>query len=525
MSTITDNTVDTDTEARFRRRSYVFDNLADLERLEILANDPGFRSVCLALPEYGTSTKPSMTSTTGMMLVGAFTVICGGDDRATAELRYHWLRIREMFIAAGIGAPRGVLTAEHWRDFRDTFLAGRLRSGHKAQRSDDRLGEMVARLRTIVRTTAIGQARSMGMLDACEWRPGAHGLWVDIPMERTILGDGLWFREQCSENPPPRPKRSGKKKKSKDRRPVRHTRSKIRRRRVSRGIDTRGKATGYENVIVSVRGREPRRWVVLDVTRAVKAEEMDSFIESMRILLDEVGDSEFLALYDGAMRGEHHTVLRNELGMLTVNKAHGFDGDKWSKMRGTPVGKRVRTVPVAFTASNGESCVKHMWAAGSLLWVVEQGLVSRINVAVAEHHSITRTAVPGGYRWTLDVSVHCAEHGEAHHTQIDPCGMFGTRSLAEQLRILPQNFYEEFGEIYGRRNAAESGMRHLRYIMCNTTRARSMTADRADLDLWLAVLVNNALAWAEHGPQRAGSTTRWNRSGGRRDTEILNTWK
>lgn len=485
-------------------KAYMFENLSDLERLEILAFDPSFQRVCDWLPEYGVTTKPSMTSTTGMMLVGAFTVICGSDDRANAELRYHWLQVREIYIASGIGAPRGPLTVDHWHDFRDTFLAGRTRTNDKTRSRTkvDELGEIVRLIQALVRHEAIGQARGIGMLDACEWQSGADGLWTDIPMERTIMGDGIWFREQCSVNPPPRPSHSGKNGTSKDTRRVRVTRADYGRgqRRVSRQIDTRGNATGYENVIVSVRGPEPRRWIVFDVLTAPKGNEMDSFIESMRELREVIGDGEYVALYDGAMHGVHHTILREELGLLTVNKVAGFDGNRWTTLREAPAGDDVITEPMSFTASNGDTCTMDLWAAASVLWVVEEHFGRRCTVRTADHHKVTRTEIDGRYQWSLDMSIYCPHHDEEHFFTLDPNGKLG-RSLAAQLRILPQSRAKQFGKIYGRRNAAESGMRHLRYLMGRTHRSGSMTADRTDLDVMLAVMLNNALAWAEHFPK------------------------
>lgn len=48
-------------------------------------NDPVLHAIGRALPQIGTKTKPSVTTTTGILVLGAATVVFGGDDAAAAS--------------------------------------------------------------------------------------------------------------------------------------------------------------------------------------------------------------------------------------------------------------------------------------------------------------------------------------------------------------------------------------------------------------------------------------------------------
>lgn len=478
-------------------RSYHFDNLADIDRLEIVVNDPVFHLLAAQLPTIGTATKPAATTTAGFLFVGVATVIYGGDDRATAELRAHWTAFTRILHKAGIPAPSQPLTAQHFRDFRDKFLVRKLGSVEAAN-------EM---LKDLLRAAALGQAKDLGLLHGHEWTAGdgSNG-WFDVPRERVLIADGTWFFEMHEKTPPDMNQRKKKRKNKRagSKRQVRLTRSKDGVRRITPDADYQGKAHGYSHAIVSVRGDDRRRSIVLDLARCPKGHEMGVVTESLVRLRDRLPDEDLAFVYDGAMRGTHHSWLREKLGLLTINQAHGHDGRAYRRFEGTQVPKgNTRVRELAFTTSSGEACVQKVeLLAGQLFRTVPAALQGRRQrVKPVDHVAVRRFDADGGYRWELDVEFTCTVHHEVHRLTLDPNGMLDGFALAEQLRIVPAN-HERFGPLYGVRNFAESFNQYLKGTIMRTERARSTDGHRHELDLILAMLTSNAIAWAEHGSSR-----------------------
>ena len=472
------------TERNIRnRKAYRFDNLADIDRLEIIANDPVLHLAAASLPQIGMVTKPSATSTTGMLVLGAATIIFGGDDRATAELRAHWPQVRRILIDAGIPAPATPLYAKHFQDFRDKFLVN---SGGVAAAND--------MLRDLTRTAAIGQARDIGLLDAHEWNPDENS-WFDVPRERVIMADGTWFEEQANVVRPTTVVKRGRY------RIVRRTRSKSGEPRTSLGVDTQGKSTGYEHVVVAVRGGKRHQAILLDVVRAHRGSEMKALMPALSRLHEVFADTPLGFVYDGAMRGVHHHKIRSKFGLLSVNKAHGFDGARYRDMLNTPLPAGAKSFGLHFHTEDGQRCRHELTFAAGMMYGVEDvdGVPTRVRIV--DHTDARRRTVGDSFEWSLDLAVFCAHHNTMEHLTIDPNVSINGEAQCESLRMVPPNL-NHFGRIYGYRNAAESTMNYLKYTIMRTGRARSMTAERHEFDLRIATIIANALAWAEHGTDR-----------------------
>lgn len=478
-------------------RSYHFDNLAHIERLEIVVNDPVFHLLAAQLPPIGTTTKPAATSTAGYLFVGVATVVYGGDDRATAELRAHWTSFIRILRKAGIPAPSQPLTAQHFRDFRDKFLVRKFGSVEAANEV----------LKEALRAAALGQAKDLGLLHGHEWTVGdSSNGWFDVPRERVLIADGTWFYEMYEKTPPDMNQRKKKRKNKRagSKRQIRLTRSKQGRRRTTPDADYQGKAHGYSHAILSVRGDDRHRSIVLDLARCPKGHEMGVVTESLVRLRDRLPDEDMAFVYDGAMRGKHHKQLREELGLLTINEAPGHDGCAYRQYEGTQVPKSsTRLRDLAFTTSSGETCMQRVEVLAGQLFRTEPSALRgrRQRQQPLDHVAVRRFDTDGTYRWEVDVEFTCTEHHEVHRATIDPNSTMGGIALAEQLCAVPPN-HERFRALYGVRNFAESLNQYLKGTIMHTERARSTNGHRHELDLIFAMLTSNAIAWAEHGSSR-----------------------
>jgi hypothetical protein len=207
-------------------------------------------------------------------------------------------------------------------------------------------------------------------------------------------------------------------------------------------------------------------------------------------------------VYDGAGRGKHHEELRSSFGYFSVNKAHGYDGKKYKNLLNTEVHGKVEVHDLDFTTSHGTLCRHRVTLGAGMLYAVENdfmGIARRTRIV--DHVGARSVKTPEGYRWELDLQVHCNRCEEHHQRIIDPSGQLGKQPLAEHLRPLPVN-HEEFWRVYGYRNAAESGNNYIKRTLLQSGRAQSLTAERHEFDLRLVTILHNALAWAEHGSTR-----------------------
>ena len=475
-----------------RVRGYRFNSLARFERLEIVAHDPGFHLIAASLPQTGTVTKPSLTSTAGKLLLGVATVLYGSDADATAELRHDWTRIRALFESVGIPAPVAPLEARHFRDFRDEFL-----------QDDGGLRTHLETVKSVLRDVAIGQAAEMGLLHGKDWNVAEdNNSWAEVPSERVVMGDGTWMSEMYLKDAHDAHQRKGSKKKSY--RQVRLTRSKNGERRYSIDADHRGRAHGYAHLLMSVRGKQKRRMIVLDVERCPNGNEMEMVEASLKRLTSKLPEVDLGFVYDGAMQGTHHAKLREHFGLFTLNQANGFDGYDYQVLHGQhrSATKAKTDQILTATASNGECCELRTEMHAGTLFRVEHNPVTNTTRRGRhlEHGEVRRFKKPdGSYRWELDIEWVCLSHSETHRVTLDPNSTINGRSLAQGLRLIQQDT-PEFRRVYGIRNAAESLNQQLKSSVMRNYRARSTNGERHELDLLLGVIAMNAAAWAEHAP-------------------------
>lgn len=218
-------------------------------------------------------------------------------------------------------------------------------------------------------------------------------------------------------------------------------------------------------------------------------------------LVDACGDGLRGFVYDGAMRGTHHRRYRC-LGLLTINLPKGMDSrTDWEKGLNKLVGKDAHVIAVRFPGG----CTHYLNVAYGCFYELERTALGRwTRIRVLEHVGGRRIPTGDGYRWELDVAIHC-DHGADHLWTIDPNGYLASNKngkgvyLAEQLRIITPNNGDQFKVLYGVRNNAEAHNRLVRTDLGMGSRARSYVRKDHEIDRVLVCLFNNVLAYAEHG--------------------------
>ena len=439
--------------------------LAVGEKLAVLANDPVFRASLGVLPAQGLVTKRALTETAGTMMVGAASVLFGADRRADAEMRYQWSSLRRDWRLARIEVPDVELATRQFRDYRERYMGD----------------GQVALWKEELQPLWLGQARSMGLLP--ESVPGAT--YLDPSPLQTIYADGTWFRAASEVG---KSEKALAKSRAKDPAGARVV-----------DADKRGKAYGYNHVVLFVRGPAPRQRIILAVVRAKDGDELDVVIPAVRELRRQLGDAFTTFVYDGAMEATHHQKLQ-AMGVGTVNKVKKEkEVDQWIRFLNAPVEEDAKVFTRDF-----DGCVHDLTFAAGILWEVAEVGGRLVQRRTAEHTDCRRYETADGYRFEVDLSLYCARTRSWHVWTVDPTAIVkvdGQRepiNLGSQLRMIPMND-SAFAPTYGIRNDAESSFKHIKHDLDMGNRAGSYCGLFHEVDLLLASSVHNALAWAEHG--------------------------
>lgn len=457
---------------------YCFGNLSLGEKLELFANSPLAHQLALSLPAQGKNGRPALTTTVGTLTVGLASVLAGSDRRADAELRHLWPILRPRLVEAGVPLPEAPITTQHFRDYRQRHLTA----------------EVLTEFHAAFEDQAMGLAKALGLLED-------HGEPLLAPSPtQLVFGDGAWFTPASDVGHLERRHR-GKEKGKLEPHP---SRSRFGCPRTC-DYDTRGRAYGYNHVTLYVRGPLPRLRVVLALRPAPNGEELVGMEEMLARLVGAFGDGLRGFVYDGAMRGKHHQLYRH-LGLLTVNLPKGMDSrTDWKKGLNKLVGKNAHIIAAQFP----EGCTHYLNVAYGCFYELERTALGRwARIRVLQHVGGRRIPTGEGYRWELDVAIHC-DHGEDHLWTIDPNGYLRSNKtgkgvyLAEQLRIITPNNGDQFKILYGVRNNAEAHNRLVRTDLGMGNRSRSYARKDHEIDRLLVCLFNNALAYAEHGHRRA----------------------
>lgn len=474
-----------------------FDNMSVLDKVRVVAHDPGFQALARELPQLGTSTlgRPSHTTTAGMLLVGLMTGLYGSDRRADAEMRAAWPQIRAIFEETGTPCPTKPMTSQTFRDFRAKFIE---RNGGLLQWN--------ATIRDISRTRAVKRAREMGLLDKHPW--SASDGWGTVPPHRILCGDATVFTQ------------------SKPSKEIRDAAVEVKGKNgrskhlygdpaAGTDVDRVGLAWGYSHVFVSVSGNKKRQHQLLDVVRArttdatadaaesgdhAKRYEMTATLDAMRSIHALMPDADLAVAYDGAMRGEHEIEIRSSLGWMSATPARTTSPSTLKKLPKTEVPQDIKRVSLGFPLADGSTCEHQLALRAGTLWRVSKNSIGRdCYLAPVDHTDLVRVGEQAPFSWELEIELYCAEHQECHKVTIDPNSRMGGYCLADALRPLCQTNGDHW-RAYGRRNTIESMNSYMKKYIMRTDRARSKNSQAHELDLRLAAIAINAIAWAEHGP-------------------------
>ena len=453
---------------------YDFDNLSFGDKLELFAQSPLVRQFAEQMPAQGLRTKRALTTTVGTLVVGLASILAGSDRRADAELRYLWPILRPVLVKAGLEVADEPVTTQHFRDYRRRFVTG----------------EVLASLHSAFRRQAVDLVKVLGLL-----KDQGEPL-LSPSVSQLVFGDGAWFTPASDVGRMKRRHKGNEKGKV----APHPSRSKYGCPRIV-DYDSRGKAYGYNHVTLYARSEAPRLRVVLSLLAAPGGNELDAMDEELDRLVAAFGDGLRGFVYDGAMAGAHHRVYRKR-GLLTINLPKGMDSrEDWGKGLDKVVGNAGHVITVHLA----QGCTHHLNVAYGSFYQLERDALGRwVRRRVLEHTDVRRIKTDDGYRWELDVKIHC-EGGTVHTWTVDPNGHLasdkGTVNLVERLRIITPHSGEPFSVLYGVRNNAEAHNRLIRTDWAMGDRARSYARKDHELDRLLVCLLNNALVLAEHGPK------------------------
>jgi hypothetical protein len=446
--------------------------LSVVEMLIELIESPFLAVLKETLPVHGMRTRPSVADPSALFVVGAATVVCGGDRAADRELAFHWDTLVPHFVAAGMRVPAKPLCAQNFRDYRDGVLGGRLPEEFKETARD----------------LFAGFAKDLGLFVEDESQ------LTDPGLTQTVYADGTNFAAATQV------------------RDLSTSRSKLGAPRVAHDADRWTNGWGYTFCLLIARGADPRKRVLLDVVHAPGTREMEVVVPAVKALQRRLGPGFRCFVYDGAMQGVHHRELRAS-GLITVNKPKGIRRmDQWKAYRDTVMGKDAKL----FELNDGCSRRHLLTVAAGMLWEVEATELGLVRRRVPDNVAHRRTDVGGGRSaWKVDYVLRCPL-GD-HTLTVDPNATYSaqtvreldkdlrastagraTMNLSEDLRMVQVNDPEIIGPLFGLRNDAEATNSIIKNRYRFGTRSRSYTADRLDTDLWIFAVVTCTLAWREH---------------------------
>lgn len=446
--------------------------LSVVEMLIELIESPFLAVLRETLPVHGMRTRPSVADPAALLVVGAATVVCGGDRPADRELAFHWDKLLPHFVAAGMRVPSKPLRAQNFRDYRDGVLGGALPEEFKETARD----------------LFAGFAKDLGLFGDDE------SPLTDPGLTQTVYADGTNFAAATQV------------------RDLSTSRSKLGEPRVAHDADQWTKGWGYTFCLLLARGAGLHQRVMLDVVHAPGIREMEVVVPAVKALQRRLGAGFRCFVYDGAMQGMHHRELRAS-GLVTVNKPKGIRRiDQWKAYRNSVMGNDAKL----FELDDGCSRRHLLTVAAGMVWDVEETSWGLVRRAVLDNVAHRRLDVGGGrFAWEVDYVVRCP-HGD-HTVTVDPNATYpaqtvrefnkdrrattagrATMNLSEDLRMVQVNDPEILGPLYGLRNDAEANNSTFKHRYKLGSRSRSYTAARLDTDLWLCALLANTLAWREN---------------------------
>lgn len=470
-------------------KDFPFGNPLPEHRLMALIPSPLFRVLVDALPPRPGGGRPPKVSPAVALFVGATVAVYKSTRKAETGLQTHWLKFHRLLNLAGYEVGLEVPTTQNWHDYRAKYLADRAVIEYMI----DGWTEVSAR---------VAQDMGLGL-------PIAGPVdYLNLIAENILFGDGSWHRAASEIG-------FGK--------PMWKSRAKRRPRRVEDAVrnGTKSRTFGYPLTAVGIRGEGERRRITVDLSIApggTPAHEITEVIDRLDRVVAAFGEGAIHGfVYDGAMHGKHHRRIRNNLGILSINRRAGHnkvrammkqmaqrlgyhpDDERW---RAHPrawinlVWRRPAPLDQQWTLTV-DGCSHRMGFVWGAIWTVEHQAPNLDGVDPKLAHVKDRWGrpcrvtdirrIPDGrkYRWEVDLTIPCVSG--AHSITFDPnrdrlsymmrrstpaetpglnlIDPDGTVSkdaegrkinLAQQFGIIDQTRTRRFARIYGVRNNAES---------------------------------------------------------------------
>ena len=455
--------------------------VAALERLEALVACDELFALADAIPEPDRSRggRPRQYPVYMWVLFDALLSVYGSARRVEAELNHPvvWTHLRHLIARRFPDDPQRHLSEVPIQ--RHHYLYGRTKWLTR--------GDVLPELRRIHQVSAVGQARSLGLLD-----PKGPGSWTHPDLSRMLYADGKVLTPLFRAHPGDRvlDKSTGE---------LRAARAEP-----DAGLHFEGTgetAWGTKWVMVAVRTADVHGRIILDVdwVRSPGGEAATA-MDSFRTLVPAIPGAQGV-IYDTALRGVHHQTLLRDLGLLPVNRvtAAKAGAKKPRRAQGQRIAKSTQVETREITRPDGTTETISLFALDGAIGIgtlIADGTNAFTPLRRIRTH---RNADKTRYRWYNDYELPTQLGGgtitlRLHGNDEDARRKF---NRTENVRPIPPSD-PDFQRLYRRRNDAESINRALDDTLF-LRRAHSTGHERQHLNLLTYALTVNSLAIHRHG--------------------------
>ena len=375
-----------------------------------------------------------------------------------------------------LALPARPMRTHHYRYLRDRYLT------HP---------DVLAALGDRHRELAVGQARSLGLLD-----PDGPGSYTHPHLSRMLYADGKVITPLFKAHP--------------DDRRLDKTTGELRtpRHEPDGHLHFQGDgntAYGIKFAIVAVRTPDHRGRIIIDTAwvptpGGEAATAMACFTRLAPLAPGAQG-----VIYDTALRGTHHQRLLRDLGLLPVNRVTAAKAGATTPRRtdGRRQEKSVHVEDKTITTPDGTPHTLRLYAKGGALGIGELTDTGTLTFTplprVRTHRNADKT---GRYRWYNDYQLPQRYGAGTLTVRLHTNDADRARKLnrTEYLRPIPASD-PDFARLYPRRNDAESINRDLDDTLY-LRRAHSVGHARQHLNLLGYALIVNAVALHRHAKRR-----------------------
>jgi hypothetical protein len=487
--------------------------LTTAQQIEAIFSQPTLYRVAAAVPYRQPVGRPPLHPAWATLGYGVLARVFRSGARTEIELTSPgvWPRILELTDTVRAEHPDLDIPPGHatrppdwpaWKNARNRYFAD---------------PKILEELQAVFTETAIGQARSLGLLD-----PSGPGSLCHPHTTRVVYGDGTVMRPMYK--PPAAKRRTDPKTGEVTITYLDADGNTI--ERPTRRFDPdaadyhghTGSVHGQNYVGLYARGPEPHQRVVLAVDRVPRPGlEADTAVACFQRIHPLLGSGVQAFVYDGAVRGTHIDQLMTTCGVLVINKVHGSaagrpkpapdneaatepppdSGATPPAGQGSKRAPRRRPKPRWFTLGTWEhdtaegSCTHQLAAVdGAVHEFALDDAGTPVATARLERRQVKRPRrSSGSYHFNVGYEVPCpdgaflawvtphAEPGDTEHRR------------ADAVRVIAQG-EPDFASLYGLRNDSEAFNSQLKRTLL-VDRAMSLGAHRQLLDVLCFGLLNN----------------------------------